>query len=198
LQCLQSKYSHISDQDLLQKFYQEQNNQWLGILLQRYTLLVLGVCMKYLKNEEKARDATQQVAYKVLYELQKYRVDHFKSWLYMVAKNHCLMQLRNAHMVLDIDNVPSDKWAEEEFDKEHHLQREITLHHMELSIDELSKEQRTCIQLFFYNKKSYVEISRETGYTVQQVKSYIQNGKRNLKILLDKKMHVEKWKIKAS
>src|SRR5882724_9214409 len=89
------KYQHITDQQLLQQFYADQNNEWLGIILQRYTMLLLGVCMKYLKNEEEAKDAVQQVFLKAINELHKYKVDYFKSWLYMVAKNHCLMKLRD-------------------------------------------------------------------------------------------------------
>src|ERR1043165_3246764 len=88
------KYDHISDQELLELFYKDHNNEWLGILLQRYTLLLLGVCMKYLKNEEEAKDSVQQVFLKVLTEVSRYRIEYFKSWLYMVAKNHCLMKLR--------------------------------------------------------------------------------------------------------
>ena len=89
------KYNHITDQELLAKFYADHNNEWLGILLQRYTLLLLGVCMKYLKNEDDAKDSVQQIFLKVIQELQKYKVEYFKSWLYMVAKNHCLMKLRD-------------------------------------------------------------------------------------------------------
>ena len=88
------KYQHITDQELLEQFYADHNNEWLGILLQRYTLLLLGVSMKYLKNEEEAKDSVQQIFLKVIQELQKYKVEYFKSWLYMVAKNHCLMKLR--------------------------------------------------------------------------------------------------------
>src|SRR3954471_14306 len=88
-------FSHISDKEILENFYTSNNNQWLGMLLQRYTLLLLGICMKYLKNEEKAKDAVQQIFLKVITELKKYRVEYFKSWLYMVARNYCLMQLRD-------------------------------------------------------------------------------------------------------
>src|SRR5258706_16395642 len=89
------KYQHITDQQLLQQFYADQNNEWLGILMERYTLLLLGVCMKYLKNEEEAKDSVQQIFLKAITELKKYKVEYFKSWVYMVAKNHCLMKLRD-------------------------------------------------------------------------------------------------------
>src|ERR1700681_2694764 len=91
------KHKHTSDQGLLENFYADHNAEWLGILLPRYTLFLLGVCMKYLKNEEEAKDSVQQIFLKVITELKKYRVDYFKSWLYMVAKNHCLMKLRDRH-----------------------------------------------------------------------------------------------------
>src|SRR5438128_10464261 len=89
------KHADLSDQQLLELFYRDGNTEWLGILLQRYTLLLLGVCMKYLKNEEEAKDCVQQVFLKVITELHKYKVDYFKSWLYMVARNACLMKLRD-------------------------------------------------------------------------------------------------------
>ena len=88
-------HKNITDQELLERFYADRDNQWLGILLERYTLLLLGVCMKYLKNEEQARDGVQQIFLKAITELQKYKVEYFKSWIYMVAKNYCLMQLRD-------------------------------------------------------------------------------------------------------
>ena len=89
-----TKYDHITDQELLDRFYEDHNNEWLGSS-SRYTLLLLGVCMKYLKNEEEASDSVQQVFLKVITELHKYKVDFFKSWIYMIAKNHCLMKLRD-------------------------------------------------------------------------------------------------------
>ena len=60
---------------------------------------------------------------------------------------------------------------------------------MATSLEELNPEQKQCLILFYLEKKSYQEISENTGFSLMQVKSYIQNGKRNLKILLDKKMN---------
>ena len=93
-------FHHITDQELLEAFYENGNTRLLGVLLQRYTLLLLGVCMKYLKNEEAAKDAVQQIFLKVIAELKRYKVKYFKSWLYMIAKNHCLMQLRNKNNIV--------------------------------------------------------------------------------------------------
>lgn len=186
------RYTHITDEELLNNFYRDRSNHWLGILLERYTLLLYGVSMKYLKDEDEANDAVQQVFLKAITELHKYPVQYFKSWLYMVAKNHCLMRLRQSHSKLTAD-VPEDKIADinDPFEKHQHVEKDRKLHLMSESLDELNREQKQCVTLFYLEKKSYQQISEETGYTVMQVKSYIQNGKRNLKLLLEKKIRTQ-------
>lgn len=182
-------YAHISDQQLLEHFYADHNNHWLGILLQRYTLLLFGVCMKYLKNEEEAKDSVQQIFLKVIPEMHKYRVEYFKSWLYMVAKNHCLMRLRNkpGRMAAEIKDQMAVTPAEDNSIPVL-MEKDRQLELMSDSLEELNKEQKLCVTLFYLEKKSYQEIAEQTGFTMMQVKSYIQNGKRNLKLLLEKKL----------
>jgi len=175
----------IDDKELLQRFQQDGNNEWLGILLQRYTMLLFGVCMKYLKNEEDAKDSVQQIFLKVINELQKYKVEYFKSWLYMVAKNHCLMRLRdkgfritelNEQLVVPAE--PGETLSPQEKDR--------ALDNMELALTRLNEEQQVCIRMFYLEKKTYQQISETTGYSNMQVKSNIQNGKRNLKIQMQR------------
>ena len=183
-----NRYSHISDQQLLNNFRADKDNHWLGILLQRYTLLLLGVCMKYLKNEEEAKDAVQQIFLKAITELHKYDVEYIKSWLYMVAKNHCLMKLRDKPgRVVDInENMIISN--EEDSTIKVHLFKDKQLALVTSSLEELSPEQKLCVSLFYLEKMTYQDIADKSGYSLMQVKSYIQNGKRNLKILLEKKM----------
>lgn len=178
----------MTDQELLDRFYQDHDNEWLGHLLQRYTLLLLGVSMKYLKNEEEAKDSVQQIFLKVIQELQKYKVDYFKSWLYMVAKNHCLMRIREKQgkVPVEISDRLQAKPMEEP-DKQALNETDQTLDLMEESMKELNREQQQCLTLFYLQKKSYQQVSEETGYSMLQVKSYIQNGKRNLRLLVEKK-----------
>jgi RNA polymerase sigma factor (sigma-70 family) len=183
------KHSHITDQELLEKFHADHDNEWLGILLQRYTLLLLGVCMKYLKNEEEAKDSVQQIFLKVIQELHKYKVEYFKSWLYMVAKNHCLMKLRDRQGKIATELTERlTATPDEETDRNALLQNDHTLNLMEEALKELNPEQKQCVTLFYLEKKSYQEITEGTGFSMLQVKSYIQNGKRNLKILIERKM----------
>jgi len=179
------KYKHIDDQQLLLYFYEDKNNEWLGILLNRYTLLLLGVCMKYLKNEEEAKDSVQQVFLKTITELHKYKVDYFKSWVYMVAKNLCLIKLRDkGKLPIEINDELHGK-ADETEDEKKQQQKEQIFTSMETAILQLNIEQQQCITLFYLEKKSYQDITASTGYSMLQVKSFIQNGKRNLKIMLE-------------
>lgn len=176
---------HTGDGQLLAEWYETRDNRILGALLQRYTLLLLGVCMKYLKNEEEAKDAVQHVFLKAISELPKYKVDYLKSWLYMIARNHCLMKLRDNHIV----TREAGDWLKEEADSDefNQLDKEVLLLYMEEAIQQLNTEQKTCVILFYLHHKSYNEISALTGQSLMQVKSCIQNGKRNLKLLISKK-----------
>jgi RNA polymerase sigma factor (sigma-70 family) len=183
-----SRYDHISDAELLKKHSADPGAGWIGILLERYTLLLLGVCMKYLKNEEEAKDCVQQIFLKVLSEVSKYRIEFFKSWLYMVAKNHCLMKLRSTSgkPTRDIETVQLP--AEDHVERTTLIENEKTYNYLEEAIEELNEEQKQCVILFYLKKNSYNQISEKTGYSPLQVKSYIQNGKRNLKLLMEQKM----------
>lgn len=181
------RYDHIPDQQLLDKFYTERDNQWLGILLQRYTLLLFGVCMKYLKNEEAAKDSVQQIFLKVISDLPKYKVEYFKSWLYMVARNYCFMKLRDKHHIqpLSHDIAKEDEWEA----KSEQAEKEKQLSSMQEALVRLSTEQRLCVTMFYLDRKSYQDIANHTGFTLMQVKSFIQNGKRNLKQMMEKNNH---------
>ena len=180
------RYDHIDDKELLAHFYEDHNNEWLGILLQRYTMLLLGVSMKYLKNEEEAKDCVQQVFLKAINELHKYKVEYFKSWIYMIAKNHCLMKLRDKGKFTSEISEKLMSTIDETEEKNAHIEKERALSNMAQALQQLNKEQQLCVTLFYLEKKSYQEIAEQTEYSLMQVKSHIQNGKRNLKILMER------------
>ena len=186
----QSLYEKLSDTELLDHYRHYHDKQCLGILLQRYTLLLLGVCLKYLKNEEEAKDAVQQVFTKVIVEVDKYKVDHFKSWLYTIARNYCFMQLRNKVIPLPeeaIDNSNFHATEHPHAELSPILEKEELLDLLNESLTELQPNQQQCVSLFYLDKKSYRQISQETGFNLHQVKSFIQNGKRNIRLLIEKK-----------
>jgi RNA polymerase sigma factor (sigma-70 family) len=178
---------HMTDSELLELYYADKDPEWIGRLLERYTLLLLGVCMKYVKDENEAKDCVQQIFLKVLTEVSKYRIEYFKSWLYMVAKNHCLMRLRD-NGKKGTKEIKEQMLVHTEPEKEELIKNEQTYDLLEDASAELSEEQRQCVILFYLKKNSYQQITIKTGLNLLQVKSYIQNGKRNLKIILERKL----------
>lgn len=175
----------LTDEELLQAYRSSDNNQWLGYLLQRYTALLFGVAVKYLKDKSLAEDAVQQIFLKVLSRPPVEDIFNFKGWLYILMRNHCLQQLR------DKNNISGDTalayLPATEPDDEEMQWREQTLDHMNEAMTLLNEEQRKALSLFYLEKNSYEQIIAKTGYTFMQVKSFIQNGKRNLKHLLLKR-----------
>lgn len=179
-------HDNITDASLIQKYKDSGSNVWLGKLLERYTLLVYGVCLKYLKHEADAKDGTQQVFEKVIVELDKYEVQYFKSWLYMIAKNHCLMRLRGkTNLNIEIDENTFPGTVDDE-SIELAKQKDSNLSKMEVALSLLNAEQKECITLFYLKKLSYKEVCDITGLDFMMVKSNIQNGKRNLKNIMQR------------
>lgn len=174
---------HITDKELLNLYYSYHDNKWIGILLQRYTLLLFGICMKYLKNEEAAKDAVQQIFLKAITEIKKYEIEYFKSWIYVLARNYCLMQLRNKYIFTELNDTHLEE-AEEKLDFNILQAKEQSYDKLEKAIIQLKTEQKTCISLFYLQNKSYLQIAQSTGFSILQVKSFIQNGKRNLKLIM--------------
>lgn len=177
-------YKKLSDEELVFRYAHRNEQAAINCLFERYGHLVFGVCVKYLKSSEAAKDATQQVFIKLLEDLKRFEVQHFKSWLYQVSKNHCLMLLRKPILVVNNEFVTNgDMELEEEL--HHKIEEEQLYTSLEMAITELSTEQKKCIELFYLEKLTYAEIAAKTGYSILQVKSAIQNGRRNLKIKLE-------------
>jgi RNA polymerase sigma factor (sigma-70 family) len=179
-------YTNLTDKELLRAYRADSDNQWLGYLLQRYTTLLLGVAHKYLKDKTQAEDAVQQVFEKALTHLPKEEILNFKGWLYILMRNHCLQQLRDKTHYTDeaiLAQVSATETSREDLQWQEH-----TLQQMNEAMALLNEEQRKTISLFYIEKNSYEQIIEKTGYTFMQVKSYIQNGKRNLKTILLKKL----------
>jgi RNA polymerase sigma-70 factor (ECF subfamily) len=188
-----SPYNQLSDEELVHRYRNSYDLAYVGELYLRYTHLVYGVCLKHFKDEAAARDATMQIFEKLISDLKRHHVVAFKPWLHSVVRNYCLMQFRtNATALRRQQEYRQEVQNEPGFDVENQLElhletadeKEWLLAHLNESIDELREEQRTCIELFYLKGNSYQEISQITGYSLNEVKSYIQNGKRNLKNLI--------------
>lgn len=178
----------MNEKELLQHYKQTGNLDSLGKLYSPYMSLLYGVCFKYLQDADQSQDAVMQIFDELIVKLRNHEVDNFKSWLYVYARNYCLMQLRKDKQVTKVDiedhlyeseqqlNYKEEKrWEEQDFSK------------LETCMAGLVSEQEQCIRLFYLEQKCYKEIVDLTGFDLSKVKSYIQNGRRNLKICMEKK-----------
>lgn len=181
-----SPFASLTDEALLVQFKKNHDQQVLAHLYLRYTELVYGVCLKYLKEAESAKDAVMNIYHELLTKLQTHEVDNFKSWLYVVAKNHCLMQLRKDKKMLTVEFTPTVMQSEDFAHLDSVLEKENELKKLEFCIELLPGEQKHSIQLFYLENKCYNEIVEQTGYDWNKVRSLIQNGRRNLKICMEK------------
>jgi RNA polymerase sigma factor (sigma-70 family) len=182
--------SHLSDEELLESYRASGDKALVGELYTRYAHLVYGMCLNYFRDRELARDAVLQLFEKLFETLKRTKPENFKNWLSFVARNHCISELRKqqvAKMRSEDFLRQEENFAPAEEESEEMELRETRLKKLEDAIRELGEEQRTCVELFYIRDKSYKEISEITGFTEMQVKSHLQNGKRNLKILLERK-----------
>jgi RNA polymerase sigma-70 factor (ECF subfamily) len=182
-------YRQQSDEELLDLFRSKQDSRCLGELYERYGHLVFGVCLKYLKTKMDAEDMTSDLFEKLPKRILDHEITHFKSWLYTVTRNECFMLLRKKS--IHSEEIQDQFLSDNEPEHEEQLEKELMLEKLEGSVMGLKEEQRVCIHQFFMEKKSYEQISQDLQIPLKQVKSAIQNGKRNLKIRLDQTFESE-------
>jgi RNA polymerase sigma-70 factor (ECF subfamily) len=179
--------SALSDTDLVARYKQTGDLQQLGTLYERYMDLVYGVCLKYLREPEDAKDCVLNIFEELVTKLQKHEVENFKSWLYQLAKNHCLMRLRSGKKLQNVKIDPTLMQSDEGVHLNGALEKEENFLQLEKCMKQLMEEQRTTIELFYMQGKCYNEIAEQTGLEWNKVRSLIQNGRRNLKLCMEKK-----------
>ncbi len=177
-------HSH-TDTELLRLYKESGELAHWGELYARYTSLVYGVCLKYLKDRDEAKDAMMQLFEKLVATLLTHDVENFKSWLYVTARNHCLMQLRARKGKYQQEFSPELMENQFLLHLEEEPEMEQNLSKLEKCIDQLVNDQQQCVRLFYLEEKCYRDITGLTGFDLNKVKSYIQNGKRNLKICME-------------
>lgn len=187
-------YKDLQDAELISLYRKKDDRKAMGALFERYSHLVFGVCMKYLKDEDSARDATLQVFEKTMQDLKRFEIEKFSAWIHRVARNFCLMEIRGRRIMIPVDEeygISPDRAMGEGFSTDpsevNHKEEEMSL--LDEAIGALSEDQRICIELFYLRKHTYQDVAEIAGFSVNEVKSHIQNGKRNLKIYMLKKRH---------
>ncbi len=175
----------IDDEVLLRRYRDTGDMTVLGKLYEAYAEMVYYVCMRYLKDSERSKDAVMQIFEELIHKVNKQEIQRFGNWLYVLSRNHCLMQLRaekNRHHV-SIDEFVEFTLAVHPEGEAEEKERQLTA--LEQCMERLPEKQKRSVDLFFLNEKCYKEIADSTGYSLKEVKSYIQNGKRNLKLCME-------------
>ena len=187
---ISGKHKEKSDEELLLQFQKSANLDVLGELFARYMHLVYGVSLKYFKDRDEAQDAVMNIFEKLVADLPKHEVQNFKSWLYVLTKNHCLMEIRSKKS--NDRRLEGLKIEQEFMESEYNMhpidrEEEFISDALKECIEKLKSEQKQCIELFYYKKLCYQEVAEKLNMEEKKVKSYLQNGKRNLKICLEGK-----------
>ena len=183
------KKEYTSDEDILKHYKQTGDKEIFADLFKKHVTVVYGTCLFYLQDKDEARDATMQLFEKLLLDINNREIDYFKGWLSFVVRNHCLSLIRkqksqskNVKMYYEFEYQEANLETEESIGR---VGDEQMLEQMKQSLPKLKEGQRICVELFYLKDKSYQEIANETSYSLNEIKSYIQNGKRNLKLLME-------------
>ncbi|MDF7821313.1 sigma-70 family RNA polymerase sigma factor [Runella sp. MFBS21] len=181
-----------TDADFVSEYRRTGDLADLGELYQRHIDMVFAVSFKYLRDEDDAKDAVMQIFEQLVEDLKKHEVHHFKSWLHTLTRNYCLIQLRNKRMIIGDESIfESESYESFVADTTENEVWEVESRWNDLGdcLENLALEQRKSVELFYYQKLCYQQIAEQTGYAIQKVKSYLQNGKRNLKLCMEGKQH---------
>ena len=181
----------LTDIELVAFYKQSEDLTVLGELYQRYMELVYGVCLKYFKEPEAAKDSVMLIFEELVSKLKKHEIENFRGWLHQVAKNHCLMQLRTPKNLKTVEFKSDLVQNEENVHLNGVLEKEQNFKRLEQCMGTLTGEQQQAIRLFYLEEKCYNEIVEITGKDWNQVRSFIQNGRRNLKICMEKDLKIE-------
>jgi RNA polymerase sigma-70 factor (ECF subfamily) len=180
--------SSEDDNSLVARYKKEGDLKVLAALYQRYMDLVYGVCLKYLHEPEKSKDAVMTIFEELIAKLKTHEPENFRGWLYTLSKNHCLMQLRTPRNLKTTEFNADFMQIEESWHLNGELEKEEQFNQLKQCLDNLASEQKLAVSLFYLEQKSYQQIAETTGLEWNKVRSYIQNGRRNLKICMEKQI----------
>ena len=183
------KKEYVSDEELLKRYKETSNKEVFADLFKKHATVVYGTCLFYLQDKDEAQDATMQLFEKLMIDINNREIDNFKGWLSFVVRNHCISLIRKQKsQTKNVKLYYEFEYQDVNFEIEDAINRvgdEQMLGQMKNCLPKLKEAQRICIELFYLKNKSYQDIANETGYTLNEIKSYIQNGKRNLKLLIE-------------
>ncbi len=189
------KKEYNSDEELLKQYKQSGNKELFADLFKKHVSVVYGTCLFYLQDKDEAQDATMQLFEKLMLDINNREINNFKGWLSFVVRNHCISLIRkNKSASKNIQSYYEFEYetpSYEEEEKINSISDDVLLENMKSCLPKLKENQRICVELFYLKNKSYQDIANETPFSLNEIKSYIQNGKRNLKLLIEEQTHIK-------
>jgi RNA polymerase sigma factor (sigma-70 family) len=190
------KREFATDEELALGYYNTGDKDLVGQLFEKHVKTVFGVCLFYFKDKDVARDAVMQIFEKLITELKRTEVKNFKGWLSFVVRNYCISEIRknkNKYRLPEkyLEFETTEAFLDEE-EKIAAVNDDLMMDHLQTCLPELKENQRICVDLFYLRNQSYQQICDKTKFSLNEVKSYIQNGKRNLKLLIEEKIKNKK------
>jgi RNA polymerase sigma-70 factor (ECF subfamily) len=183
------KKEYNSDEELLKHYKQSGNKELFADLFKKHVSVVYGTCLFYLQDKDEAQDATMQLFEKLMLDINNREIDNFKGWLSFVVRNHCISLIRkNKSQSKNIKSYYEFEYEAPDYETEEKINSvndDVLLENMKTCLPKLKENQRICVELFYLKNKSYQDIANETDFSLNEIKSYIQNGKRNLKLFLE-------------
>lgn len=183
IEAIKSRHQ-LSDEEILKAGSSASAKNAWEELYRRYAALCLGLCIKYLKDRESAKDAVSEIFVRLKADMQKHQIENFRAWFYVYAKNHCLGILRKQQSLQRKQPEVEENFAfhsQTPYDFENELQ----ISAVESALKQLKPEQRACITEFYLARQTYEEVAEKLNYTIRQVKSHLQNGRRNLRLIME-------------
>jgi RNA polymerase sigma-70 factor (ECF subfamily) len=186
------KRDFATDEELALNYFKTGDKELVGLLFEKHVKTVFGVCLFYFRDKDVAKDAVMQIFEKLITELKKTEVKNFKGWLSFVVRNYCISEIRknkNRYNLPEsyLDFEVKETTLEEE-EKISGVSDEEMIEQMQICLVDLKENQRVCVELFYLKNQSYQQICDKTNFSLTEVKSFIQNGKRNLKLLLEQRI----------
>lgn len=183
------KKEYVSDEDLLLKYKQSGDKDLFADLFKKHVTTVYGTCLFYLQDKDEAQDATMVLFEKLMLDISSREINNFKAWLSFVVRNYCISLIRKSKTASkNRKSYYEFEMEETSYEAEEKIQRvsdDVLLQEMKNCLPRLKDKQRICVERFYLQNKSYQDIADETGYSLNEIKSHIQNGKRNLKLMIE-------------
>jgi RNA polymerase sigma-70 factor (ECF subfamily) len=183
------KKEYVNDEDLLLQYKQSGDKELFADLFKKHVTSVYGTCLFYLQDKDEAQDATMVLFEKLMLDISTREINNFKAWLSFVVRNHCISLIRknktaskNKKSYYEFEMEETSYEAEEKIQS---VSDDVLLQEMKNCLPRLKDKQRICVERFYLQNKSYQDIANETGYSLNEIKSHIQNGKRNLKLMIE-------------